>query len=120
MRSVFNRLWRQTIFRSAIIVLLLMVLTSCSRYNIFDATENGDLEKVKSLLKDNPDLVFSKDTNGATPLFWAAANGRKNVAELLLTDKADVNAKDNQGETPLHEAAWDGNEAIAERLLAGK
>ena len=29
---------------------------------IHDAARNGDVEKVKALLKDNPDLVFSKDS----------------------------------------------------------
>ena len=65
----------------------------------------GDLEKVKALLKDNPDLVFSKDTNGWTPLHMAAYEGHKDVAELLLANKAEVNAKDNSGVTPLHLAA---------------
>jgi ankyrin repeat protein len=37
---------------------------------------------VKVLLKDNPDLCFSKDSLG-TPLHWAADNGHKDVAELL-------------------------------------
>ena len=29
-------------------------------------------------------------------------NGHKDVAELLLANKADVNARNNKGETPLH------------------
>jgi ankyrin repeat protein len=41
------------------------------------------LEKVKALLKDNPNLVFSKDNNGATPLHYAAKR-HKDVAELLV------------------------------------
>ena len=31
---------------------------------IHDAAKNGDLEKVKALIKANPDLVFSKDSFG--------------------------------------------------------
>jgi hypothetical protein len=50
---------------------------------IDDAAQNGDLEKVKALLKDNPDLVSSKDKWGRTPLHLAARNGHKDVAELL-------------------------------------
>ena len=45
--------------------------------------QRGDLEKVKALLKDNPDLVSSKDTNGWMPLHAAAIDGHKDVAELL-------------------------------------
>ena len=40
--------------------------------------------------------------DGATPLHLAAVNDRKNVVELLLANKADVNAKDYEGQTPLH------------------
>src|SRR5438105_7556802 len=66
------------------------------------STRSGDLEKVKALLKDNPALLYSKDTNGMTPLYVAALEGHKNVAELLLANKAQVNAKANDGMTPLH------------------
>jgi ankyrin repeat protein len=52
-------------------------------------------------LKNTHDLVRSKDTNGPTPLHFAAVNGFKDVAALLLVSKAEVNAKDNNGKTPL-------------------
>ncbi len=35
------------------------------------AAMKGDLRKVEALLKDNPDLVFSKDNIGWTPLSYA-------------------------------------------------
>jgi ankyrin repeat protein len=35
----------------------------------------------------------------------SAANGYKAMAELLLTNKAEVNAKDNNGSPPLHQVA---------------
>jgi ankyrin repeat protein len=91
---------------------------------IHDAASAGDLEKVKALLKANPNLVFSKDTNGLTPLHFAAANGHKDVAELLLANKAEVDAKSNakttRGGTPLHLAAMNGREDVAALLLASK
>jgi ankyrin repeat protein len=87
---------------------------------IDDAARNGDLEKVKTLLKDHPDLVSSKDSIGQTPLHWAAVGGHKDVVELLLANKADVNAKANNGVTPLHWAAVRGHKDVAELLLASK
>jgi len=83
-----------------------------------DAAATGNFSKSKALLKANPDLVFSKDKNGYTPLHWAAFMGHKDVAELLLADGADVNATNNFGETPLHEAASMGHKDVAELLLA--
>ena len=85
-----------------------------------DAARNGDLERVKALLKDNPDLVFSKDSIGQTPLHYAAYWGYKGVAALLLASKAEVNAKNNDGYTPLHWAAYRGHKAVAALLLANK
>jgi hypothetical protein len=87
---------------------------------IHEAARAGDLEKVKALLKDNPDLVFSKDNLDETPLHYAAIFGGKGVAELLLANKAKVNAKDINGETPLHWAAYSGHKDVAELLLANK
>jgi cytohesin len=83
---------------------------------INDAARNGDLAKVKALLKDHPDLVSSTDDNGQTPLCSAAIGGHKDVAELLLANKADVNAKDDNGETPLHAAAKAGQNNMVDLL----
>src|SRR5881227_117827 len=48
-----------------------------------DAIRSGDLEKVKLLLENNPALVSSKDTNGMTPLHFAALEGHYDIAEFL-------------------------------------
>jgi ankyrin repeat protein len=92
----------------------------CSEIN--QAALKGDLEAVKTLLKANPNLVFSKDTNyfGYTPLHAAAEKGHKEVAELLLTNKADVHAKCDNGWTPLHAAAYHGHEDVVVLLVANK
>ena len=88
--------------------------------DIRDAARDGDLGKMKMLLKGSPDLVFSTDDVGNTPLHWAAHNGHMDVAQLLLANKADVAAKNNYGYTPLHRAAEEGNKNLAELLLASK
>jgi len=84
---------------------------------ISDAAADGDLGKVKALLKPNPDLVFSKDYNGMTPLHYAATEGHKDVVELLLASKSDVNAKNKLGATPLFLAAVKGHKDVVELLL---
>jgi ankyrin repeat protein len=65
--------------------------------DIHDAAKSGDLEKVKAQLRGNPDSVFSKDAYGWTPLHYAAFKGHKEVAALLLDNKAEVNAKCTNG-----------------------
>lgn len=89
--------------------------------DINDAVKNGDLEKVKVLLKENPQLLPSKDDrHGWTPLHCAAFYGQKDVAKFLLADGADINAKDRSGMTPLHLTAFDAQSDVAELLLANK
>ena len=65
-------------------------------------------------------MSMPRNNDGVTPLHLAALNGHKDVAELLLANKAEVNAKDNHGETPLHLAAVNGHKDVAELLLANK
>jgi ankyrin repeat protein len=79
---------------------------------IHEAARDGDLAKVEAMLKEDPDLVSSKDTNGWTPLECAAFTGRRDVVEFLLRMKAPVNAKDNNDATPLHAASIGGRAAI--------
>ena len=141
MNSFIGQLCRSPILRRATVMLVALALSSLAfSGEIHDAAQNGDLEKVKALLKANPDLVSSKDEYGRTPLELAAPNGHKDVLELLLANGADVNAKDNTGQAPLDiadadvvemllehssrefpfaifDAAWEGNLKKVETLL---
>ena len=78
------------------------------------------MEKVKALLKDNPDLINIRNGQKlGPPLRWAAFYGQKEVAELLLANKADVNGKDVVGTSALMAAASTGQE-VMELLLANE
>jgi ankyrin repeat protein len=53
-----------------------------------------------------------------TPLHWASSQlHRKEIVELLLANKADVNATNKFGLTPLHLAAFCGDSEVVEILL---
>jgi ankyrin repeat protein len=92
-------------------------LTPTLSRTIFEAIQRDDLEKVKALVKDNPDLVSSKDDSlGKTPLHWAAEYGFKDVAQLLLVNGAKINAKDGFGDAPLEDAV--GHADMEKFLLA--
>jgi len=53
-----------------------------------------------------------------TPLYAAAINGHKKVAELLINNGAKVNAKNFSDASPLYAAAKDGHKEVAELLIA--
>jgi len=122
MHAFFSRLSHSPISRLAAAVMVTVVVLAWSSIaycgEIHDAAKSGDVEKVRTLLKGNPDLVFSKDKDGTTPLHYAAQEGHKDVAAFLLASKADVNAKTKIGATPLHWAAFDGHKDVAGVLLA--
>ncbi len=109
MHSTFSRLWHHLIPRRIILGAIVLALSlPAFGGEIHDAAVNGDVEKVKALLKDNPSLVASKDDSGRTPLHRAALIGHKGVVELLLANKTEINAKDNYGRTALDIAAIGG------------
>ena len=114
---------------------------------ILVAVKAGDLSKVELLLKGDPHLVFIKDSEGMTPLHWAASLGLKTVAELLLQTTLTLTcmapalgryfipAKMSSGAaaitgqhsaiplflgkfTPLHMAAADGHADLVDLLIA--
>ena len=90
------------------------------RTQIHQAAEAGDIQKVKSLLADNPALVNAKDSYGMTPLQYASERDRdKEIVELLLAHGADVNTRSTVDLwTPLHRAACYGCKEVAALLLA--
>jgi hypothetical protein len=119
MCSFFSGLCHSPILRRAAVTLVALAWTTLAfGGEIHDAAKSGDLEKVKTLLKDNPGLVSSQDTNGMSLLDLSSQYGHKEVMALLLSNKADVNATNNKGMTALHYAAIYGQKEIAELLLA--
>jgi ankyrin repeat protein len=107
---------------------IIMMLVLAWSYHALGADVNGDinyaagnwdgLDKVKTLLKTNLNLISHKGFFGASPLHNAAEYGNKDIAEFLLEKKADIEAKDYSGRTPLHWAAFMGHRDVAAVLLA--
>ena len=80
--------------------------------------EAQELQRIKAMIKDSPDLINARDFSGATPLYHAAQKGQLAVATFLLDNGAEVNARDNNNATPLHVATVGGHKAMVELLLA--
>jgi len=77
----------------------------------------SELDRVRSLLVQNPSIVESRDGVGMTPLHWASYFGNWGVVSLLIEKGAEVNAQDDEGKTSLHWAAQGANMACAELLM---
>jgi len=86
----------------------------------------GDVADALAVLRNKTHLAFMADTNGMTPLHWAADSGRSEVMKALIAMLGDdaaaaqmrVNVQDHEGNTPLHFAAMTENDDVARILIA--
>ncbi len=87
-------------------------------FMVFDAIRSGEIETVRRLIYENPDLGHRRDERGFTPLVMATYSNQLEIAELLIEKGADVNEQDAMGNTPLMGVCFKGNLEIIEMLLA--
>lgn len=85
---------------------------------IIDAARLGQLERLKNMLEQQPELLHARmSKSDSTLLHHAAFNGRDSVVQELLARKADVNARNHGGLTPLHDCVHRGTIESAVMLL---
>ncbi|PGH11302.1 hypothetical protein AJ80_07202 [Polytolypa hystricis UAMH7299] len=77
-----------------------------AKYAIHEATREGQVSLVESLLNANPKLALLKDPDERLAIHWAVAYNRLPIFELLVAVKDfDPDATDASGWTPLMMAA---------------
>ncbi|MFH1373426.1 MAG: ankyrin repeat domain-containing protein [bacterium] len=86
-------------------------------FRLCRAARFGDLDRVKSLLAAESELVNVKDNEGFLPLHWAARFDHREVAEYLLANGAEVDGRESHEMTPLHIAASSSSEDVAALLI---
>ncbi len=77
---------------------------------IFRATERGDLDTVKRLIDEDPQVVTETIETNDQPLHMACWQKYEAIVSLLINAGADVNSRGDFGQTPLHYAVFEGDE----------
>lgn len=104
--------------RTALAIVIALLVAACSTPKLLKAAEVGDLAEVKRLLDaGEPADVWGGDEK-LTPLFWAAVNGNAEMATALIARGANVNARSRIGATPLFAAAYWHHEDLVALLLS--
>lgn len=101
-------------------LLFLLFFASCSKGDIFTAIEKGKLDRVKTFLKEKPELLTQIDGKNRSLLHAAAVEGQWEIAEFLIAKGAAVDQRDRGllGNTPLMYACFHGHRDTAALLIA--
>lgn len=87
-------------------------------YPIHDAVLTEDIAEIEKLLNNGAD-INKVDAKGRTPLYWAALQGSRSVAEYLISRGAQIEkgADWKDDDTPLHVASGKGYTDVVALLL---
>jgi ankyrin repeat protein len=91
-----------------------------SRYsrNVWTLAFRGYVDRLREVLREQPDLATQTDSEGGTPLWWLPDDDAKamEVVELLLAAGADPAVKNHAGRTAADWARTRGMMDVAHRL----
>ncbi|XP_043832044.1 ankycorbin isoform X3 [Dromiciops gliroides] len=87
---------------------------------LLQAVENGDVEKVASLLGKKGASATKHDSEGKTAFHLAASRGHVECLRAMVTHGADVTAQDTAGHSALHLAAKNSHPECIKKLLQSK
>jgi ankyrin repeat protein/uncharacterized glyoxalase superfamily protein PhnB len=101
--------------------LVRLLLERGAHHHIFSAICIGDLELIRALVEQNPELLdrrLSRFEHGMTPLHFAISRKRYEILDLLIELGADLEAEDGTGQTALAVAMLRGDQEAMRRLHA--
>jgi len=78
--------------------------------DIYELAFNGDIDSIKKILRENPQVAKQKDKDDNTPLHLACWGKQIGVIGLLLSYDPNINAIGCHGRTPLHYSVFEGRQ----------
>jgi hypothetical protein len=101
--------------------LVSLLLERGARHHIFSAMSVGDLDLIRTVVEQNPEMLdrrMSRFEQGLTPLHFAMSRKRYDILELLIELGADLEAEDGSRQTALAVAMLRGDREAMSRLQA--
>ena len=87
------------------------------KQELFDAIENGNLDRVKQLITDDKSLIEVLNEQGSTPIMVAANNKQTAIVKLLLKKGANPKAENLHKYQAIHFAAKKGDYKTVKLLI---
>lgn len=87
------------------------------RTELTDACAEGDIQRVKWLLEENPQDLDVADAAGNTPLQCASLDGHVELVKLLLEAGCNIHCINKAKESPLLDAVENGHLEVVKLLL---
>ena len=90
------------------------------------AVANNNIEEFQEIIEQATqlnileELINKTDNDGRSPLYVASWKGRNDIAQLLLSNGADINLLKKDGTSPLSAAAQYGHSNVVQTLLSNK
>ncbi|HEY3052405.1 MAG TPA: ankyrin repeat domain-containing protein [Thermoanaerobaculia bacterium] len=86
--------------------------------NIWTLSFRGYVDRVREIVRENPDLAKQVDNEGITPLWWLPDDEKKamQIVEVLLANGADPSLRSKSGKTAADWARTRGMLDVAARL----
>ncbi len=84
---------------------------------IFDLLRKGDIAAVKALVEKSPQVLEARDSDGMTPLHYAAMAGGAELINYFVDKGAKLELKSVELKTPLHLASIGDNKDAATALV---
>jgi ankyrin repeat protein len=95
----------------------LFALQQSSNHDVFDCARKGDLEQMKRLYIDNPDIINTTNNQSYTPLILAAYYNQGEIIDFLISKKVRFE-KLHDKPNALQAASFKGFTSIVEKLLS--
>lgn len=84
---------------------------------LFELIDKNKFDEILEVVRNDESMVTATNSDGITPMYYAAMQGKFQVCEFLSRHGANVNDRDRNGRTAMHIAAIYGRTSLYHSLM---